>query len=63
MDELLDLGILKTSLSELIAHSNMDDCVLPDEFKAKFHAFGDYKIEQYFLYTLQVFKKVFTGNT
>ena len=54
MDELLDLGILKTSLSELIAHSNMDDCVLPDEFKAKFHAFGDYKIEQYFLYTLQV---------
>ena len=54
MDELLDLGILKTSLSELIAHSNIDDCVLPNEFKAKFNAFGDYKIEQYFLYTLQV---------
>lgn len=57
MDELLDLGILKASLSELIAHSNMDDCVLPDEFKAKFHAFGDYKIEQYNLYTLQVSSK------
>ena len=57
MDELLDLGILKTSLSELIAHSNMDDCVLPDEFKAKFHAFGDYKIEHYNLYTLQVSSK------
>ena len=57
MDELLDLGVLKASLSELIAHSNMDDCVLPDEFKAKFHAFGDYKIEQYNLYTLQVSSK------
>ena len=57
MDELLDLGILKAGLSELIAHSNMDDCVLPDEFKAKFHAFGDYKIEQYNLYTLQVSSK------
>ena len=44
MDELLDLGILKTSLSELIAHSNIDDCVLPNEFKAKFNAFGDYNI-------------------
>ena len=57
MEELLDLGVLKASLSELIAHSNMDDCVLPDEFKAKFHAFGDYKIEQYNLYTLQVSSK------
>ena len=57
MDELLDLGILKASLSELIAHSNMDDCVLPDEFKAKFDAFGDYEIEQYNLYTLQVSSK------
>ena len=53
MDELLDLGILKTSLSELIAHSNIDDCVLPNEFKAKFNAFGDYKIEHYNLYPLQ----------
>ena len=57
MDELLDLGILKTSLSELIAHSNIDDCVLPNEFKAKFNAFGDYKIELYNLYTLQVSSK------
>lgn len=57
MDELLDLGILKTSLSELIAHSNIDDCVLPNEFKAKFNAFGDYKIEHYNLYTLQVSSK------
>ena len=47
MDELLDLGILKTRLSELIAHSNIDDCVLPNEFKTKFNAFGDYKIEHY----------------
>lgn len=54
MEELLDLGVLKASLSELIAHSNMDDCVLPDEFKAKFRSFGDYKIERYNLYTLQV---------
>lgn len=54
MEELLDLGVLKASLSELIAHSNMDDCVLPDEFKAKFRSFGEYKIEQYNLYTLQV---------
>lgn len=54
MEELLDLGVLKASLSELIAHSNMDDCVLPDKFKAKFRSFGDYKIEQYNLYTLQV---------
>ena len=57
MDELLDLGILKTRLSELIAHSNIDDCVLPNEFKAKFNAFGDYKIEHYNLYTLQVSSK------
>ena len=57
MDELLDLGILKTSLSELITHSNIDDCVLPNEFKAKFNAFGDYKIEHYNLYTLQVSSK------
>lgn len=57
MEELLDLGVLKASLSELIAHSNMDDCVLPDEFKAKFNAFGDYKIEHYNLYTLQVSSK------
>lgn len=57
MDELLDLGILKTNLSELIAHSNIDDCVLPNEFKAKFNAFGDYKIEHYNLYTLQVSSK------
>lgn len=57
MDELLDLGIQKTSLSELIAHSNIDDCVLPNEFKAKFNAFGDYKIEHYNLYTLQVSSK------
>ncbi len=57
MDELLDLGILKISLSELIAHSNIDDCVLPNEFKAKFNAFGDYKIEHYNLYTLQVSSK------
>lgn len=35
MEELLDLGVLKASLSELIAHSNMDDCVLPDEFNLK----------------------------
>lgn len=54
MEELLDLGVLKANLSELIAHSNMDDCVLPDEFKAKFRSFGDYKIERYNLYTLQV---------
>lgn len=54
MEELLDLGVLKASLSELIAHSNMDDCVLPDEFKAKFQSFGEYKIERYNLYTLQV---------
>lgn len=54
MEELLDLGVLKASLSELIAHSNMDDCVLPDKFKAKFRSFGEYKIEQYNLYTLQV---------
>lgn len=54
MEELLDLGVLKASLSELIAHSNMDDCVLPDEFKAKFRSFGEYKIERYNLYTLQV---------
>ena len=54
MEELLDLGVLKAKLSELIAHSNMDDCVLPDEFKAKFRSFGDYKIERYNLYTLQV---------
>lgn len=54
MEELLDLGVLKASLTELIAHSNMDDCVLPDKFKAKFRSFGDYKIEQYNLYTLQV---------
>lgn len=54
MEELLDLGVLKASLSELIAHSNMDDCVLPDKFKAKFRSFGDYKIELYNLYTLQV---------
>lgn len=54
MEELLDLGVLKASLSELIAHSNMDDCVLADKFKAKFRSFGDYKIEQYNLYTLQV---------
>lgn len=57
MEELLDLGVLKASLSELIAHSNMDDCVLPDKFKAKFRSFGDYKIEQYNLYTLQVSSK------
>ena len=57
MDELLDLGILKTRLSELIAHSNIDDCVLPNEFKTKFNAYGDYKIEHYNLYTLQVSSK------
>ena len=57
MDELLDLGILKTRVSELIAHSNIDDCVLPNEFKTKFNAFGDYKIEHYNLYTLQVSSK------
>ena len=57
MDELLDLGILKRRLSELIAHSNIDDCVLPNEFKTKFNAFGDYKIEHYNLYTLQVSSK------
>ena len=57
MEELLDLGVLKASLSELIAHSNIDDCVLPNEFKAKFNAFGDYKIEHYNLYTLQVSSK------
>ena len=54
MEELLDLGVLKASLSELIAHSNMDDCVLPDEFKAKFRSFGEYKIERYNMHTLQV---------
>ena len=57
MEELLDLGVLKASLSELIAHSNMDDCVLPDEFKAKFQSFGEYKIERYNMYTLQVSSK------
>ena len=57
MEELLDLGVLKASLSELIAHSNMDDCVLPDKFKAKFRSFGEYKIERYNMYTLQVSSK------
>lgn len=57
MEELLDLGVLKASLSKLIAHSNMDDCVLPDEFKAKFRSFGEYKIERYNMYTLQVSSK------
>ena len=57
MEELLDLGVLKASLSELIAHSNMDDCVLPDKFKVKFRSFGEYKIERYNMYTLQVSSK------
>ena len=57
MEELSDLGVLKASLSELIAHSNMDDCVLPDKFKVKFRSFGEYKIERYNMYTLQVSSK------
>lgn len=36
MEELLDLGVLKASLSELIAHSNMDDCVCQMSSKQNF---------------------------
>lgn len=57
MSALLELSSYKQRLSELISHSNMDDCMLPKDFKLKFNSFGEYKIERYNKYTALVSSK------
>lgn len=54
MDDLRNLPELKQQLSDLITSSDMSDYALPDIFKRKFNGFGEYRIEEYYKYTIKV---------
>ena len=54
MDDLRNLAEYKRQLSDLITSSDMSDYALPDIFKSKFKGFGEYRIEEYYKYTIKV---------
>lgn len=54
MAELVDLKIMRTQLAQKIKEANMEDCTLPQAFKERFTEFGNYRIEEYYHYTLKI---------
>ena len=54
MDDLRNLADFKQQLSDLITFSDMSDYALPDIFKRKFNGFGEYRIEEYYKYTIKI---------
>ena len=54
MAELVDLKIMRTQLAQKIKEANMKDCTLPQAFKEAFTEFGNYRIEEYYQYTLKI---------
>ena len=54
MDKLLNLADYKKQLSDMISQSDLSDYELPIEFKNAFKSFGDYKVEEYYKYTIKV---------
>ncbi len=54
MAELVDLKIMRTQLALKIKEANMKDCTLPQAFKEEFTEFGNYRIEEYYQYTLKI---------
>ena len=54
MAELVDLNIMRTQLAQKIKEANMEDCTLPQAFKERFTEFGNYRIEEYYRYTLKI---------
>jgi hypothetical protein len=57
MSELLNLVEYKQQLTEQISNLDLSDYELPNEFKRQFHNFGEYKIEEYYKYTIKVRSK------
>lgn len=54
MAEFVDLKEMRTELAQKIKEANMEDCTLPQAFKVKFTEFGNYRIEEYYKYTLKI---------
>ena len=54
MSELLNLVEYKQQLTEQISNLDLSDNELPNEFKRQFHNFGEYKIEEYYKYTIKI---------
>ena len=54
MAELVDLKTMRTQLAQKIKEANMGDCALPQAFKERFTEFGNYRIEEYYQYTLKI---------
>jgi hypothetical protein len=54
MDKLLNLADYKKQLSYKISQSDLSDYELPIEFKNAFKSFGEYKVEEYYKYTIKV---------
>lgn len=54
MAELVDLKTMRTQLAQKIKEANMEDCTLPQAFKERFTDFGNYRIEEYYQYTLKI---------
>ena len=54
MAELVDLKIMRMQLAQKIKEANMEDCTLPQTFKEEFTEFGNYRIEEYYQYTLKI---------
>ena len=57
MSELLNLVEYKQQLTEQISNLDLSDNELPNEFKRQFHNFGEYKIEEYYKYTIKIRSK------
>ena len=57
MSELLNLAEYKQQLTEQISNLDLSDYELPYDFKRQFHNFGEYKIEEYYKYTIKVSSK------
>lgn len=57
MSELLNLAEYKQQLTEQISNLDLSDYELPNDFKRQFHNFGEYKIEEYYKYTIKVSSK------
>ena len=57
MNSLLNLTELKQQLSEQIGQSDLSDYELPDSFKSIFKGFGEYKIEEYYKYSIKISSK------
>ena len=57
MDNLLNLKEFKQQLSDKIRRSDLSDYELPDSFKNAFRSFGEYRVEEYYKYTIKISSK------